>query len=157
MIATSRVAVRHLNEADHAAFCELEGNGDVKKFTGGPSAVSRAAFQRLISARSESCMAICTKNDGRFIGRCGFRQAEGHVELEIFLLPEMQGHGLGAELLDAMISHCAIAFPTSKIGASVSQANSRAVKLLVSRAFRDTGDTVIMKSGLEHSVYVKFG
>ena len=101
-------------------------------------------------------MAVCAKDDGSFIGRCGFREVDDRIEVEIFLLPEVQGQGLGAELFDAMISHCATAFPTAKVGASVSPANSRAIKLLVSRGFQDTGETIMMKSGLDYSVYVKF-
>jgi len=62
---------------------------------------------------------------------------------------------LGGELFDAMISHCAAAFPDAKLGASVSPSNSRAIKLLESHGFQDTGDTIMLKSGFEHSVYVK--
>jgi hypothetical protein len=54
-----------------------------------------------------------------------------------------------------MISHCAAAFPGAKLGASVSPSNSRAIKLLESHGFQDTGDTIMLKSGFEHSVYVK--
>ena len=79
----------------------------------------------------------------------------GRIELEIFLLPEAQGDGLGPELFDAMISHCATTFPNLKVAGSVSPANSRAVKLLVNRGFTATGETVMMKSGFEHAVYVK--
>jgi RimJ/RimL family protein N-acetyltransferase len=156
MIATPRMTVRHLDTADYAALCRLESDARVKQFTGGPSTVSAAAYQRFISTPSVGCMAVCAKDDGSFIGRCGFREVDGRIEVEIFLLPEMQGQGLGAELFDAMISHCATAFPTAKIGASASPANSRAIKLLVSRGFQDTGETIMMKSALKHSVYVKF-
>lgn len=156
MIATLRLVVRYLRESDYAAFCRLEADPGVKKFTGGPSCVSPATYQSFISAPSDSCTAICAKDDGRFIGRCGFRVTDDRVELEIFLLPEAQGRGLGSELFDAMISHCATAFPTSKVSASVAPENSRAVDLLVSRGFKNTGDTVVMKSGFQHSVYTKF-
>ena len=101
-------------------------------------------------------MAVCVKEDNHFIGRCGFREVDDRVELEIFLLPEEQGHGFGPELFDAMISHCSTAFPTSRVAATVSPANSRAVKLLLSRSFTDTGETVVLKSGSEQSLYVKF-
>ena len=94
-------------------------------------------------------MAICAKHDGRFVGRCGFRREDDRVELEIFLLPEAHGQGLGSELFDAMISHSATAFPASKVSASVAPENARAMSLLLRRGFKDTGDTVIMKSGLE--------
>jgi RimJ/RimL family protein N-acetyltransferase len=101
-------------------------------------------------------MAVCSKDNGRFIGTCGFREVDARIELEIFLSPEVQGQGLGAELFDAMISYCAITFPKAKVGASVSPSNSRAIKLLESRGFENTGETITLKSGFEHSVYVKF-
>jgi RimJ/RimL family protein N-acetyltransferase len=99
--------------------------------------------------------AVCTKHDGRFVGTCGFRHVDGRIELEIFLLSEMHGQGLGGELFDAMISYCVTMFPEHKIGASVSPLNSRAKKLLESRGFQNTGKTITLKSGINHSVYVK--
>ncbi len=155
MITSSRLIVRHLKAADHSEFCRLEGDPAVKQFTGGPASVSTEAYQRFLSTPSLSCMAVCLKHDGRFIGRCGFRQIEDRIELEIFLLQEAQGDGLGGELFDAMISHCASAFPNLKVAASVSPANSRAVKLLARRGFAATGETVTLKSGLQHAVYIK--
>ena len=95
------------------------------------------------------------KHDGRFIGRCGFRQIDDRIELEIFLLQEAQGEGLGGELFDAMISHCASAFPNFKVAGSVSPVNSRAVKLLATRGFVATDEKVTLKSGVQHAVYIK--
>ena len=115
MIATSRLKVRHLDAADYVPYCQLQGDARVKQFTGGPTDVSAAAYERSISAPAISLMAVCTKEDGRFIGTCGFRYADGRMELEIFLLPEMHGQGLGGELFDAMISYCAKTFPKEKI------------------------------------------
>src|SRR5260370_42667611 len=115
MIATARLKVRHLDAADYEAYCQLQGDAHVKQFTGGPLSVSAAAYERFISAPDISCMAVCTKHDGRFIGTCGLRDVDGRIELEIFLLPEVQGQGLGGELFDAMISYCATTFPKAKI------------------------------------------
>ena len=156
MISTSRLLIRDLSEKDHSAFSRLESDPRGKQFTGAPSGISLDRYKRFISTPTTSCMALCTKDDGRFIGRCGFREAEGRIELEIFLLPEEQGHGFGPEIFDEMISHCSIAFPSLKVAATASLANDRAVKLLVNRDFRDTGETVLLKSGVKQSVYVKF-
>ena len=156
MIATSRLTVRNLDAADYGAYCQLQSDARVKEFTGGQSSVSAVDYQRFTSAPSNSCMAVCSKDDGRFIGTCGFREVDARIELEIFLSPEVQGQGLGAELFDAMISYCAITFPNAKVGASASPSNSRAIKLLESRGFENTGETITLKSGFEHSVYVKF-
>jgi len=91
MIATAQLTVRHLDAGDYAAYCQLQGDPSVKQFTGGPLSISAAAYQRFISALDISCMAVCTKDDGRFVGTCGFRDVDGRIELEIFLLPTMQG------------------------------------------------------------------
>jgi RimJ/RimL family protein N-acetyltransferase len=155
MIATACLKVRHLDAADYVPYCQLQGDARVKQFTGGPLSVSAAAYQRFISAPDISLMAVCGKDDGRFIGTCGFRDVDGRKELEIFLLPEVQGQGLGGELFDAMISYCATTFPKAKIGGSVSPINSRAIKLLESRGFQNTGGNITLKSGFKHSVYVK--
>jgi RimJ/RimL family protein N-acetyltransferase len=155
MIATRRIAVRHLTAADYSEICRLEGDAGVKKFTGGPTYVSEAVYRKFISAPLVSFMAVCAKENGRFIGICGFREVNDKIELEIFLLPEAQGDGMGGELFDAMILHCASASPHLRVAGSVSPANARAVRLLVSRGFADTGETVTMKSGIKHSVYVK--
>jgi RimJ/RimL family protein N-acetyltransferase len=156
MIATARLNVRHLDAANYGPYCQLQGDAGVKEFTGGPTSVSAAAYLDSISAHTISLMAVCTKNDGRFIGTCGFRDVDDRIELEIFLLSEVHGKGLGGELFDAMISYCATTFPNAKVGASVSPLNLRALKLLESRGFQDTGKTITLKSGFKHSVYVKF-
>src|SRR5260370_10316691 len=87
MIVTSRLKVRHLDAADYESYCQLQGDTRVKQFTGGPLSVSAAAYQRFISAPDISLMAVCTKDDGRFIGTCGFRDVDGRIELEIFCYP----------------------------------------------------------------------
>jgi RimJ/RimL family protein N-acetyltransferase len=155
MIVTSRLKVRHLDAADYVSYCQLQGDTRVKQFTGGPISVSQGAYEKVISAPAISLMAVCTKDDGRFIGTCGFRDVDGRIELEIFLLPELHGQGFGGELFDAMISYCATKFPNAKVGASVSPLNSRAIRLLESRGFQNTGESITLKSGFEHSVYVK--
>ena len=140
MITTSRLFVRHLTELDYSAFSALENDPDVKKFCGGASRISEARYTNFVRGRSDACMAVCAKNDGRFIGRCGFRRTNDRVELEIFLLPTDQGHGFGPELFDAMISYCFTSFPGSKVAATVSPANSRAINLLKHHDFNDSGE-----------------
>ena len=120
MITTPRLKVRHLEATDYESYCQLQNDARVKQFTGGPIDISEADFRKFISAPAVSLMAICMKEDGRFIGTCGFRDVDGRIEPEIFLSPEAQGQGLGGELFDAMISHCAKIFPKEKVGASVS-------------------------------------
>ncbi len=87
MIVTSRLKVRHLDAADYESYCQLQGDTRVKEFTGGPISVSQGAYEKVISARAISLMAVCTKDDGRFIGTCGFRDVDGRIELEIFCYP----------------------------------------------------------------------
>ena len=100
-------------------------------------------------------MAVCRKDTNQFIGRCGFRPYDDRVELEIFLSPDAQEQRFGSELLQAMIPYCSSAFPELKVAASVSPANSRAIRLLAAHDFADSGDSIDMKSGLKHSVYVR--
>ncbi len=155
VITTPRLFVRHLADSDYDAFSTLESDPNVKKFTGAASTIARDSYHRFVSAPSAACMAVCRKDTACFIGRCGFLPDADRVELEIFLLSEAQGKGFGPELFDAMIGYCPGAFPGLKVAASVSSANSRAVCLLSSRGFTDTGESVSLKSGFEHSVYVR--
>jgi RimJ/RimL family protein N-acetyltransferase len=149
------LVVRCLLPADYAAFSKLEGDPDVRRFTGPPSAIPRDRYERFVSVSSDACLAVCRKDNGNFIGRCGFRPTDDRVELEMFFLPDEQGHGFGGELFDAMIARCASAFPDLKIAATVSPANSHAIALLRKRSFTDSGERVLMKSGLEHALYVR--
>lgn len=154
MVTTSRLFVRHLSLADYPSFAALESDPDVKKFSGGRCILSQGKYTRLVSNPSNTCLAVCAREDGRFVGRCGFRQFEDRVELEIFLVRTEQGHRLGSELFDAMIQYCATTFPTAKVAATVSTANSRAINLLEGHKFTDTGETVFTKAGC-HCLYVR--
>ena len=155
VITTPRLFVRHLEDSDYDAFSTLESDPGVKKFTGAASTIARERYNRFISVPSAGCMAVCRKDTACFIGRCGFRTDDDRVELEIFLLTEAQGQGFGPELFDAMITRCSDAFPGLKVAATVSPANSRAIALLTTRGFADSGESVLMKSGLEHSLYAR--
>ena len=155
VITTLRLFVRHLENSDYDAFSRLESDPGVKKFTGAASTIARDRYNRFISVPSAACMAVCRKGTACFIGRCGFRADDDRVELEIFLLSEAQRRGFGPELFDAMITYCCDAFPGLKVAATVSPANSRAIRLLTTRGFADSGESVLVKSGLEHSLYAR--
>lgn len=156
MIATSRLFVRHLGPSDYSNFAALESDPEVKKFSGGPRALPEEGYTRLVSDDSDACLAVCAREDGRFIGRCGFRPTDDRVELEIFLGRAEQGQRFGPELFDAMIAYCFTAFPNAKVAATVSPANSRAIQLLEQYNFEDSGETVLTKAGF-HPLYVRLG
>lgn len=155
VITTPRLFVRHLEASDYDAFVTLERDPSVKQFTGAVPTIQRDRYARFIFLRSATCMAVCRKDTAAFIGRCGFRTINDRVELEIFLIPEAQGQGFGPELFAAMIRYSSDAFPGLKVGASVSPENSRAVRLLRSYGFTDSGESVLLKSGFKQSVYVR--
>jgi RimJ/RimL family protein N-acetyltransferase len=155
VITTPRLFVRHLQGVDYEAFLALESDPTVKQLTGPVSTIARDRYMQFISAPSSACMAVCRKDTSQIIGRCGFRPHDDRVELEIFLLPDTQEQRFGSELLEAMIPYCSGAFPELKVAASVSPANSRAIRLLTAHGFADSGDSVVTKFGLEHSVYVR--
>jgi RimJ/RimL family protein N-acetyltransferase len=155
MISTDRLKVRHMTEQDYEAMCQLDGNPDVRKFTGAPLNFSKDAFRRTISPRPQAYMAVCTKHDGRCIGRCGFREKDGRVELEIFLSPDCQKLGFGSELFRAMVEYCAANFPDAVPAASVSPQHEGALRLLKDCGFTCTGEAVEMQSGIPHVLYVK--
>jgi RimJ/RimL family protein N-acetyltransferase len=153
-MTTRRLLVRPLSLADYADFAALEQDPNVKKFSGGRAAVSEDRFAQLITQDAEACLAVCAKEDGRFVGRCGFRLVDDRIELEVFLARAEQKHGFGSELFEEMLSHCRRRYPSAKIAATVSPANSRATKLLDSHQFTDTGETVLTKAGFQ-SLYVR--
>jgi RimJ/RimL family protein N-acetyltransferase len=148
-VTTPRLSVRHLKLEDYSNFAALESDPEVKKFSGGPAAVSEAAYARLASDPSDACLAVCTRDDGRFIGRCGFRPVDDRIELEIFLARAEQGHTFGPELFKEMVSQCLKTFPSAKVAATTSPANSRAVSLLKRHNFVDSGETVLTKAGFQ--------
>ena len=104
IITTPRLKVRHLEATDYESYCQLKNDARVQQFTGGPYSVSAAHYQKFLSAPKSSLLAVCAGDEERFIGTCGFRDVDDRKELEIFLLPEVHGQGLGGELFDAMIS-----------------------------------------------------
>jgi RimJ/RimL family protein N-acetyltransferase len=154
MITTPQLFVRHLTAADYSSFRALESDAEVKKFSGGALPVPEDAFARLIADTSDACLAVCTQDDHRFVGRCGFRPIEDRIEVEIFLARTEQGHRLGSELLEAMISYCATKYPHAKVAATTSPANGPARRLLERHHFADTGETVPTKAGFQ-SLYVQ--
>src|SRR5262245_40979554 len=154
MMTTPRLFVRHLTLADYPSFAALESDPEVRKFSGGPYVASQEKYSQLVSNPSNTCLAVCAQEDGRFVGRCGFREIEDRVELEIFLTRPEQGHRFGSELFDAMIQYCSETFPVAKVAATVSPANSRAINILKAHKFTDTGETVFTKAGFQ-SLYVR--
>lgn len=155
IIKTLRLEVRHLVESDYADYRRLEGDAEVKKFTGVATDISKENYLKAISPLPISCLAVCANEDGRYIGRCGFRREGARIELELFLLTEVQGAGLGGELFDAMVAHCATAFPELEVAASVAPQNLRAVKLISGRGFIPTGEMIELRSGIPHAIYLK--
>ena len=83
-----QVTVRHLQEADHAAYVRLERDAEVKLYVNGPSPkTEEELFNDLRAYRpSLSVLAIAEASTEIFVGRCGLLSRENENEAEVFCL-----------------------------------------------------------------------
>ena len=84
-------------------------------------------------------MAICLKNDGQFIGDCGFHfsDPEGYqVDIGYTIAPEFQGNGYAVESAMAMVAFLFSALKKHRICGYVDPENSASIRVLEKTGFR---------------------
>lgn len=111
----------------------------------------RSLTGRLSAPRSEFLVA----DDGRQIGGMAFAQADEAGEIvtirQVYVLPSMQGRGIGGLLLDE-IEDC---FPEAKMFVlEVEAANEKAVRFYLARGYTDAGasDDECRRAGITDNV-----
>jgi ribosomal protein S18 acetylase RimI-like enzyme len=101
--------------------------------------------------RMESNVFLAASHNGRVVGFADFRsRSSTEAELAaIYVLPEMQGRGIGARLLQAGIARFP---PRTEFVLRVEQDNMRARRFYEAHGFRHEGDHAVALGG--HLVHV---
>jgi len=101
--------------------------------------VSRAYSADSLGRRMESNVFLVAAKGGEIFGFADFRRiSETSVEVAaIYVLPEMQGHGIGARLLEAGIGRVP---QTTKVVLRVERDNTRAQRFYEAHGFRSAAE-----------------
>jgi ribosomal protein S18 acetylase RimI-like enzyme len=108
--------------------------------------ISQAYSEDSIRHRMEANVFLVASHNGSVVGFADFRsRSSTEVELAaIYVLPELQGRGIGTRLLQAGIGR----FPLSKsLVLQVEQDNTRAQRFYEAHGFRHEGDHAVEFSG----------
>jgi ribosomal protein S18 acetylase RimI-like enzyme len=126
-----------LVETWHDTYDAIYGAAKVTEITNEWHSI-RSLTARLTAPRSEYLVA----DDGKALAGMAFAAADETGETvtlrQLYVLPSMQGRGVGGMLLDEVEE----SFPEAKrLVLEVEVANERAVRFYLSRGFVDTGDS----------------
>jgi RimJ/RimL family protein N-acetyltransferase len=107
-IETKSLVLRPMEPRDAFDIHSLETDPDVKKFLNGASKYDVDHYKQWIAkgdGEHSTILAVTLRNDGRFIGRCGFTKNWqcGGPELDIVLKKDHWRSGYGREIGEALI------------------------------------------------------
>jgi ribosomal-protein-alanine N-acetyltransferase len=107
-IETRRLVLRPLRPDDAPAYHAIEADPEVKKFVGDVTTRSVDYYRaRFANAPHPYTFAVVRKQDGRFIGRCGFTEnalVEGW-EINIVLAEDVWRLGFAREIGTVLLAH----------------------------------------------------
>lgn len=107
-----------------------------------------ATWAHFASTSVEGATYVAVDGDGALVGLLGAQRIDGIVWLGVMWVePRYRRRGIGARLLDAMLSWAAMQHPMAEIRLSVVPSQDAAERLYRSRGFEFTGKT----SPLEHT------
>lgn len=140
---TARLHACWLDKTDWPYYCALQQNPAVMRFIRDiESEVAIAVrFQQQLASTDLQRSYSLWLSDGRFAGLAGFWLDEDQhkAELGFILVPELQGQGVGRELVKALIAE-AWAEPTvHKLVATVTAGNEGSRRVLVNNGFVQEG------------------
>lgn len=141
--ATARLHARWLSKADWPDYCALQQDPAVMKFIRDiESEVAIAVrFQQQLASSDVQRSYSLWLGDGRFVGLAGywFDEAQCKAELGFILAPQMQGQGLGSELVQALIQQAWAEPRVHKLVASVTAGNEGSRRVLLKHGFVQEG------------------
>lgn len=144
VFTTPRLVAQSLGSADWPHFQQLQQSPDVMRFVRDIESDTALAlrFQQQLAVQAPSLnVSVRLAHNQQFAGLAGFWLDDGHRKAEIgfMLQPELQGQGLGSELVAALIQQ-AFAIPTvHKLIARVTAGNEGSRRVLTKQGFVQEG------------------
>jgi RimJ/RimL family protein N-acetyltransferase len=134
IIDTPRLRLRSLLSEGASDYHALESDVEVKEFLNGPTKRDAEYYRAQIAKQGDrlaTTLAVCLKDTGQFIGRCGFTDANEDIEWEfnIVLAKNFWGKGYAEEIAKALIPTAFQLVGCSMIHAVVDVKNARSIKL----------------------------
>ncbi len=137
VLQTERLYLRKFTMDDVAIMLDLNSKDDVVRYTGNPAMKDEAeALQVLtdiILPQYEAGLgrwAVHTKIDDAFIGWCGLKQIEAHVDLGYRFKKSTWGHGYATESAKAVLAYGFNQLMLTEIIAHVHLDNKASFKVL---------------------------
>ena len=142
MIQTARLVIRAPIAGDFETFWRMNNDPDVKRYTGGVTALSR---ETVLAQHEESCrsfdaadsseciFSVEERSTGRCIGYCGFEYSErlGAVELVYGLEKSAWGQGYASEAAEAVLRYGFDTLRLDVVTAAVNPENAASERILI--------------------------
>lgn len=142
MIQTARLVIRAPIAADFETFWRMNNDPEVKRYTGGVTALSREAA---LAQHEESCrtfdglnpaeciFSVEERSAGRCIGCCGFEYSKrlGAVELAYGLEKSAWGQGYASEAAEAVLRYGFDTLRLDVVTAAVNPENAASERILI--------------------------
>ena len=149
-IRTERLVVRPPAIADFETFWRMNNDPEVKRYTGGVTALSREAA---LAQHEESCrtfdglnpaeciFSVEERSTGRCIVYCGFEYSErlGGIELAYGLEKGAWGRGFASEAAEAVLRYGFETLRLDVIAAAVNPENAASERILMKLGLHRTG------------------
>jgi [ribosomal protein S5]-alanine N-acetyltransferase len=145
---TERLLFRDHESSDLDAYCEIQADGDFRRYIGG-GALRRAdaerKFQQMLTygaKREVRLMATVFKPQMRYIGYCGLHQGwggRGEAVLAFYIARPYWGQGLATEAGRAFIEYGFNRLGLDRILASAEVDHAASICVLEKLGFRQTG------------------
>ena len=150
MIQTARLVIRAPMAGDFETFWRMNNDPEVKRYTGGVTALSREAA---LAQHEESCrtfdglnpaeciFSVEERSAGRCIGCCGFEYSKrlGAVELVYGLEKSAWGRGYASEAAEAVLRYGFDTLRLDVVTAAVNPENAASERILIKLGMSKTG------------------
>lgn len=168
MIETSRLIIRPPVSEDFETFWAMSNDPDVKRYTGGVTALSREAA---LAGHEQSCrefdasdsagcvFSVEEKSSGRCIGYCGLKRSVrlGGTELLYGFEKSAWGRGCASEAADAVLRYGFEALRLDVIYAAVNPENAASERIVQKLGMRQTGQLPWPGQGLVNRYEIRGG
>ena len=148
VLESERLLFRPHEAADLDAFCAMESDVEVRRYVGGAPRTREAAEERFWGRAMHppddrlAMSATVLKEDGRYIGRCGFyphlvggAKVSDEAVLGFYLAREFWGRGLASEAGRVFIAFGFDELKLTRIVTAVQTGNAASVRVLEKLGF----------------------
>lgn len=154
-IETARLVLRGHRDEDFDAHCAFWADPEIVRYIGGRSFSREEAWVRFLrhagmwARLGFGFWAVTDRETGRFLGEAGFHDLkravtpslEGTLEAGWAITPDVQGKGIGSELVAALLGWAVENHPGRRITCMIEPANAPSIRLAEKNGFRPFAET----------------